>query len=271
MRIAIQGEQGSFHDQVAKQQFGDSVSIVPASTFSDVFRALDNDNADMAIVAVENSLYGSINEVLDLLESHPYPIVGEVFLRIEQQLISLPGTTPEQITKIYSHPVALAQCEAYLDAHFPAAQRIEYHDTAASVEYIKNNGDPTIAAIAGRTAAALHELPILAENIEDNKANFTRFLIITKQADPSLKTNKTSLVITTDHTPGALSRVLSTLAEYSVNVTKLQSRPIIGQPWKYRFYLDIEVSSDDLAQIITTIQKDGPTVTVLGSYIAASL
>ena len=271
MHVAIQGEKGSFHDQVAKQQFGNDVSIIPASTFSGVFNALDSDTADMAVVAVENSLYGSINEVLDLLEAHPYPIIGEVFLRIEQQLISLPGATAENITKIYSHPVALAQCEAYLDTHFPKAERIEYHDTAASVEFIKKLGDPTIAAIAGRTAATLHGLPILAENIEDNKANFTRFLIISKQADPSIETNKTSLLVTTDHTPGALSRVLFTLAENDVNLTKLQSRPIIGQPWKYRFYLDIEVSGKDLEEIISLIQKDGSSITVLGSYVAASL
>lgn len=271
MRVAIQGESGSFHHQVAQQLFDDA-SIVACETFGDVFGALNEHRAETAIVAVENSLYGSINEVLDLIEAHRYPIVGEVYLRIKQQLIALPGATEQTITKIYSHPVALAQCEQYLDVHFPKSQRIEYHDTAASVAYIKKLGDKTVAAIAGTAAAGLYNLPILAANIEDNKANFTRFLVLSldPRAQPQV-TTKASLVVTTGHQPGALAQVLTTFATTGANLTKLQSRPIIGQPWKYRFYIDVETDSATLEQTIATIKKDGATVTVLGTYVAASL
>lgn len=273
MRVAIQGEVGSFHYQVAQQLFGNDVSIVAAETFGDVFGSLNQHAAQTAIVAVENSLYGSINEVLDLIEAHRYPIVGEVYLRIEQQLIALSGaTTPESITRIYSHPVALAQCEQYLDNHYPSAQRIEYHDTAASVAYIKELNNPNFAAIASTAAAKHYNLPILASNIEDNKANFTRFLVISSDDNAQSKNiTKASLVLTTTHQPGALALALTEFAKNGANLTKLQSRPIIGQPWNYRFYVDVETDSKTLARIITTIEKDGSAVTVLGTYIASSL
>ena len=271
MHIAIQGQLGSFHHQVAKQWFGNDVQILPAETFSEVFGMLNRHETTLAIVAIENSLYGSINEVYDLIESHRYPIVGEVYLRIEQQLIALPGAKTTDITHIYSHPVALAQCENYLDAHFPNAERIEHHDTAGSVEFIKQSGDKSMAAIAGRVAAKTYNLPILTENIEDNKANVTRFMIIDTSGKKAPDTNKASLVIQTDHTPGSLARVLTTFADAGVNLTKLQSRPIIGKVWKYRFYVDVETSDDKLTALISEIQKNETAVTILGEYKAATL
>lgn len=271
MRIAIQGEQGSFHHQVAKTWFGNDVQILPAETFSDVFGILNRHETTKAIVAIENSLYGSINEVYDLIESHHYAIVGEVYLRIEQQLIALPGAKPTDITHIYSHPVALAQCENYLDVHFPNAERIEHHDTAGSVEFIKNTDDTSMAAIAGRVAADLYSLPILAENIEDNKANYTRFLVLDADPAPNTDTDKASLVVQTDHKPGALAKVLTTFADAGVNLTKLQSRPIIGKVWQYRFYIDVETSGDKLRALMREIEKNGTAVTVLGEYKSAEL
>lgn len=269
MRIAIQGEAGSFHHQVANDWFGETATIVPCESFNEVFGALARRDADMIVTAVENSLYGSINEVLDLIESYRFPIVGEVFLRVEQQLIALPGATPSDITKVYSHPVALAQCENFFETTLPGAERVEYHDTAASVELIKKLGDPHAAAIAGRGAAALYGLPILAENIEDNKANYTRFLVLSPKELPVKNANKASLVITTDHTPGALGRVLAAFSDRGANLTKLQSRPIVGQPWKYRFYLDVEIAPDPLAETLVQIQNDGADATILGRYPAA--
>jgi prephenate dehydratase len=271
MRVAIQGQLGSFHHQVAKQWFGDDVQILPAETFSEVFGLLNRQETTLAIVAIENTLYGSINEVYDLIESHRYPIIGEVYLPIEQQLIALPGAKTTDITHIYSHPVALAQCENYLDIHFPNAERIEHHDTAGSVEFVKNTNDKSMAAIAGRVAAETYDLPILAENIEDNKANVTRFMVINTHAPTVIDTNKASLVVQTNHTPGALAHVLATFANAGVNLTKLQSRPIIGKVWKYLFYIDVETSGEQLAALIKEIEKNETVVTVLGEYKAAVL
>jgi prephenate dehydratase len=271
MRVAIQGQLGSFHHQVAKTWFGDDVQILPAETFAEVFGMLNRHETTLALVAIENSLYGSINEVYDLVESHRYPIVGEIYLRIEQQLIALPGARTTDITHIYSHPVALAQCENYLDAHFPNAERIEHHDTAGSVEFVKNGGDKSMAAIAGRVAADTYSLPILCENIEDNKANFTRFLVIDVNAKTIANTNKASLVIQTDHKPGALANVLTAFADRGVNLSKLQSRPIIGKAWRYKFYIDVEAGGEQLKHLLDDIRANGTSVAVLGEYKANPL
>lgn len=269
MTVAIQGVSASFHHQAAQLWFGDSVSIIPCDSFGDVFGALNRHEASHAVIAVENSLYGSINEVLDLIEAHGYPIIGEISLKIEQQLIALPGATLSKITRVYSHPVALAQCQQFLDTHLPRAERIEYHDTAASVEYVKAQNYPSFAAIAGRVSASLHDLPILAENIEDNHANFTRFFVLSTADMPAKKITKASLVITTDHAPGALASILTKLAEKGANLTKLQSRPIIGQPWSYRFYIDIEADEATIKACVDLLKNTAATTTVLGYYEAA--
>lgn len=267
MRIAIQGEVGSFHHQATKLWFGNDVEILPAETFTEAFSLLDS-AADQALVAVENTLYGSINETLDLIEKHRYPVVGELFLHIRQQLIGLEGTDPASITHIYSHPVALVQCEQYLDAHFPTAERIEHHDTAGSVRFVKESNNPAFAAIAGTVAAETYDLPILAKDIQDNKENFTRFLVINPAGTVSVSPNKTSLILTTDHTPGALAHALSVFAKGGSNLTKLQSRPVIGDPWKYRFYVDVESAGSTLEGQVAQIRQQGCTVTILGQYQA---
>jgi len=264
MRIAIQGELGSFHHAVARQWFGETAPIVPADTFPAVFEHIASGNADVAVVAIENSLYGSINQVYDLIESYGYPIVGEVHLRVSQQLI---GLDPDaEITHIYSHPVALAQCEAYLDAHYPHAKRIEYHDTAAAVGYVKSTNNPHYAAIAGQQAATLHSVPVIASAIEDNTQNYTRFLVLDPNGTAPVNADRTSLVVTTNHTPGALARILTIIADAGINLSKLQSRPIIGQPWSYRFYLVLDVAGPLLEEALVSISPFTENVTVLGEY-----
>jgi prephenate dehydratase len=264
MRVAIQGVSGSFHHVAAQQWFGDDTIVVPADSFSEVFGILNRHDAEVAIVAIENSLYGSINQVYDLIESHRYPIVGEIHLPIHQQLIALPGHT--SITRIYSHPVALAQCEQYLDAHFPDAERIEYHDTAAAVELIKELDNPGYAAIAGTQAANVHSLPIVAGNIEDNPANFTRFLVINPHGGVPKEANRTSLVLRTNHTPGALAKVLSTFAAANINLAKLQSRPIVGSPWMYQFYLVVDAAGEQLKEALQNVEPLTTSLTILGQY-----
>lgn len=263
MRIAIQGDIASFHHVAATTWSGPDVAVLPCDSFDEVFGSLNRHDAEIGIVAIENSLYGGINHVYDLIESHRYPIVGEIHLQVHQQLI---GTPDQPITHIYSHPVALAQCREYLDAHYPDATRVEYHDTAAAVEYIKRQHQPGYAAIAGRQAAELHHMPVIAENIEDNPANFTRFLVIQPNGKVPAGADRTSLVITTDHTPGSLARILTAFADHHINLSKLQSRPIIGEPWRYRFYLVLDTAGDTLHTVLKQIEPLTDSLTVLGEY-----
>lgn len=264
MRIAIQGDAGSFHDEAAKLWTNNDVEIVPASSFPETFKAVENNQAEALIVAIENSLYGGINQVYDLIEEYGYPIIGEIHLPIHHQLIS--KGTADTITDIYSHPVALAQCETYLDTHFPHAERHEYHDTAAAVAHIKQLNNPATAAIASEVAAHMHTMPIVASNIEDNPANFTRFLVLQPDGAAPKDANRTSLVLTTGNTPGSLAQFLTIFAAKNINLSKLQSRPIVGTPWKYRFYLVVDVAGSELAAALDEISPLTSSLTVLGQY-----
>ena len=271
MNIALQGEAGSFHDEAAQRLFDGKGTILPCETFAEVFAALDRNVADKGLVAIENSLYGSINEVYDLIEAHDYTISAEIYLRIEQQLIGLPGAALDTITTVYSHPVALAQCESFLATALPQATAIHFPDTAGAVAHIKHIGDPRSAAIAGRAAARLHGLSVIDSDIEDNKANYTRFVAIGKQISACYDTNKASLVFATNHQPGSLARVLSLFAEAGVNLTKLQSRPIVGKVWKYRFYIDLEITHAQLHELLPQLENDLAYIKVLGEYRQAEL
>lgn len=274
MHIAIQGELGSFHHQAVTRYFSDVDTIIPCNTFADVFGALNRHDTETAIVAIENSLYGSINEVYDLIETHRYPIVGEIYLRIEQQLIGLPGAKIEDITTVYSHPVALAQCEQYLEARLPDAEKVAHHDTAAAVLFVKQQQHSDFAAIAGSSAATLHGLEVLDTNIEDNKANYTRFVVISRntRGAPVPKANKASLVVQTNHKPGSLAKILAMFADANINMTKLQSRPIVGKIWKYRFYIDVEIAGEPLHTLLNTIRhQTEASISVLGEYESDTL
>lgn len=263
MRIAIQGVRASFHDEAARQWFGDDIEIVPCDTFGEVFEAVNRHDADAAVVAIENSLYGGINQVYDLIESYRYPIIGEIHLAIHQQLIGTPGSV---ITHIYSHAVALAQCEAFLEVTYPDAERIEYHDTAAAVEFIKNHGDPHAAAIASSAAAESYDMSVICEDIEDNPANFTRFLVIKPDGAPPADANRASLVITTKNRPGSLAHVLTAFADKSVNLSKLLSRPIVGEPWKYRFYIVVDTAGSELHEALAAAKPHCTSQVILGEY-----
>lgn len=274
MTIAIQGQQASFHDSAAKQLYGSESGRVYAETFQDVFVALADGRAERGMCAIENSLYGSINEVYDLLLKNHCQIVGEVYLHIEQCLIGLPGARLEDITKVYSHPVALAQCEAYLDATLHQAEREEFHDTAGSVALVKQLADQTVTAIASREAAELHGLTVLAASIETNKQNFTRFIALAKEpATPPAASTKTSLILETDHQPGALYAALGAFAKRGINLSKLQSRPIIGKAWQYMFYVDVEAAADSpgCTEALAELAAQQCRVTLLGSYPAGQM
>lgn len=178
MRVAIQGVAGSFHDEAARRWFGDIITLVPAETFAAVFECLKNGTADYAVVATKNTTAGTIVESNQLLANTDFPVIGEIMLPIAQQLIALPGASLTDITAVYSHPVALPQCSTFLTTQLSGAKQVEYFDTAASVEFIKQQANLHFAAIASQRAAQLYNLPILASNIENDKANATSFVVL---------------------------------------------------------------------------------------------
>ena len=268
MRIAIQGQAGSFHEQAAKQWYGSDVTIVPCMTFGDVFQTYAHGEADAIVVAVENTIYGTINETYRHIELCGAPIVSEVTLAIQQMLITNPGTKLEDITAVYSHPVALSQCQHFLREHLPQAAQIEYFDTAGAVEFIKQQGSPHLAAIAGETAAQLYNVPILKRHIQDTQDNITRFLVL-DQTTTVTDANRATLVVTTAHQPGSLLEILRTFADQSINLTSLQSQPIVGQPWNYKFFMTVDTAGQPLHHAINKISSTGHKITLLGEYLAA--
>ncbi len=271
MKVAIQGQKGSFHDAATRRFFDENnTSIIPCDTFAGVFRALKADTAEVAVVAVENSLYGSIREVHDLLLAHHYPIVGEVILHIHQQLIGHPETKKQNIKEIISHPVALDQCRDYLEINFPEAELVEHHDTAGAVDFIKIHGLKNAAAIASEVAAELHGMSLIDKDIEDEKANFTRFVVLQKKSGKVPNADKASLVLVTPHQPGSLYDALGIFAKYKVNLTKLESRPIRGKIFHYQFFIDADANSDQLALVIEDLEAKDCKIVTLGHYKASS-
>lgn len=267
MNVAIQGQAGSFHEQAARIWYGDRITIIPCTTFTDVFLAYQEGSADAIITAVENTIYGSINDVYQLIEECEAPIIGEVKLPIDQMLIAHHDATISNITEIYSHPVALAQCRHWLQNHLPHAELIEYFDTAGAVEYIKSQNNPRIAAIASAQAALLYDMPILQRSVQDSGHNVTRFLVL-EPLDPPQAANRASLVVTTTHKPGALVEVLQVFANAGVNLAKLQSQPIVDVPWSYKFFMVVDCAGDPLHQLLTSIEASGHSITLLGEYVA---
>lgn len=266
--VAIQGQEGSFHAIAASQFLGDDVILLACETFAQTFQAVKVGRAGLAVVAIENSLFGSINEVYDLLLKHRFWISGEIYLRVEQCLLGLPGTILDAVQEVYSHPVALGQCEQFLDSTLPQAKRFEHHDTAGAAADIKKWDDPTKTAIASRSAAKIHGLEILAREIETHKQNYTRFVALSTAQVIRPEANKTSLILEVDEKAGALHAALGTFAKRDINLTKLQSRPIIGKAWHYIFYVDVDygLESSAMQSALTELQDQNCEITILGSY-----
>lgn len=268
MNIAIQGQEGSFHEMAARQWYGSAAEIIPCATFAQVFESYESGEADAIVTAVENSMYGSINDVYQLIEYCSAPIIGEVKLSIDQMLIGQPGAPIANLQQIYSHPVALAQCRETLHRLAPHAELIEYFDTAGAAEYVSELGESTVAAVASEQAARLYGLAILHRSVQDNNHNITRFLVLEdRDTDPAA--NRSSLVVTTSHQPGALVEVLQVFARAGINLAKLQSQPIVGEPWKYKFFIVVDCASVQLRQLVDEIEQSDHQVSLLGEYPAA--
>jgi prephenate dehydratase len=272
MKVAIQGQVGSYHHVAAQKFYGNDTTIVPCVSFREVFEMLASGHVDTAIVALENSLYGSLNETYDYLLDFKPTIIGEVYLHIQFNLFAVPGTNIEQITDVYSHPAALGECKEYLHDHLPWARTNEYHDTAAAAEYIAQEKNSSKAAIASKAAGELHDLEPIAEEIDDNKHNYTRFAVLSMQQKTIMDANKTSIILHTAHKPGALYAVLGIFKKHNANLTKIESRPLAGRDWNYVFYLDFECADSDVRRaIIEELHTQDQSCTILGSYLSGEM
>ena len=241
-RIAIQGGIGSYHEIAAKTYFSEeTVEIMPCETFKELFKAIDDDEELLGIIAIENTIAGSLLQNHNMLRESGCLIIGEYKLRISHQFAVLPGQKIEDITEVHSHPIALMQCEDFLEEHRHLLA-VESDDTATSAKEIAENKIKGRAAICSEAAAEEYGLEILAKSIETNKRNFTRFLIIAKpelayRMNRGMELNKSTIVFTLPHEEGSLSKVLTILSFYHINLTKIQSLPIIGREWEYQFYV----------------------------------
>ena len=268
--VAFQGENGAYSQEAARQFFGTQVETLPCRSFEDVFRAVEGRAADYGILPIENSMAGSINKAYDLLLDYDLKIWGEVLLRIRHCLLANPGAKLEDIRQVRSHPQALAQCERFLLEH--GMEAIPAYDTAGSAKELAASPQEGVAAIASELAAQVYDLEILAANIEDSPNNYTRFFVLSQDDPPKGERNKTSLVFSTRHVPGALHACLGEFAEQGINLTKLESRPRRDKPWHYVFYLDFEGHWQDpkCEKALLGLLRKASFVKILGSYPAAS-
>lgn len=269
MRVAFQGERGAYSEAAAMAHFG-AIVPVPCRTLVEVFDTVERGEAGRGMVPVENSQAGSINETYDLLARRALHIVGEHNQRIEHCLLALPGETLESVRTVLSHPQALAQCEAFLTRR--RWDTVPVYDTAGSAKIVATDRRPGVAAIAGRHAAEIYGLVVLAENIETSPVNFTRFLALAQTPAPRAARAKTSIVFTTANVPGALYRALGAFATRGINLTKLESRPRRDRPWEYMFYVDFEThhESPEGKEALADLAGVTAFLRVLGSYPRAS-
>jgi len=269
-KIAIQGGYGAFHEIAALNYFKDEeIEIVPSNTFKDLFKSLKLAKADYGIMAIENSLAGSILPNYNLLRESNMKIIGEIYLRIRQNLVALPGQTIEDIREVYSHPMAILQCQLFFDK-YPHIRLVDSIDTALSAKDIQKHNRMGVGAIASSLAAVKYGLEIMSEGIETNKMNYTRFLILKDRNGDNQRdnrANKASIHFALAHKIGSLSKILSILSFYDINLTKIQSLPIIGQDWEYQFYLDIMWEDNKrYHQALEAIKPFTSDLGVLGEY-----
>ncbi len=267
MKVAIQGETGCFHEVAARHFFNHTaVDILPCSSFDLTIGAVSNGLADFAIMAIENARSGSILYNYNLIRESGMKVVGEINLRIKQNLMALPGQTIADIRQIRSHPIALAQCMNFLN-NYPEITLVETDDTAGSARIISENKLKKIATIASLNAADIYGLEILAEGIETYKKNYTKFLIVGSEEKVNPKGNKVSICFATGHKPGSLATVLVRLAEMNINLSKIQSVPRLNGDWEYMFYLDLELPhGSDIETITSVLEKHTSNLEVLGIY-----
>jgi len=273
--IAFQGERGAFSEEAARKLLGPAIEVLPCPRFEDVFRSLEQGDAQGAVIPIENTLAGSVHENYDHLQHYEFPIVAETSVRIVHNLMALPGVPFSRIRRVYSHPVALNQCLDFF-AHHPRLEKVPHYDTAGSAKTITEQGLRDTAAIASAVAAEIYGAHILRRSIEDDRRNFTRFFLLrtleyARRYPPVIPTGvqwKTSLVFSTRNIPGALFRCLSAFALRDLNLTKIESRPLRGKPWEYLFYLDFlgQLDSAPVRNALGHLGELADVLKVLGCY-----
>lgn len=274
-KVAIQGGLGAYHGIAAERFFKDEeVQILPCITFRDIFKEIKKDPNVIGIMAIENTIAGSLLPNYELLKEHKLPVAGEYKLRISHCLAALPGQTIHDIKEVQSHPIALMQCGDFLDT-IPGVKVVEHEDTALAAHDISQNQAKGVAAICSARAAEIYGLNVLASGIETNKRNFTRFLIfgnqwVVDEIKQNEIINKASIVFTLPHAEGSLSKVLSVFSFYDINLTKIQSLPIIGSEWEYQFYVDFKFSDHErYKQALVAIKPLIKEFKSLGEYAEA--
>lgn len=271
IKIAIQGEPGSFSHEAATRlaaEMREEARIVPFSLSAEAFGALSRCEVDAAVIPIENSLAGSVTEHFDLMLNHDVRIVRETLLRIRHNLIAISGASLNQIDRVFSHPVALAQCRRFLSEH-PKMESFAFYDTAGSVKQLVELRDRHAGAIASAEAASYYGAQILVAGIEDNPENYTRFFFLKRSADALSNpyANKLSLAFTVENRVGTLVAALSELAKEGTNLTKIESRPVHGRPWEYVFYVDCQLHSpEDGERAVKALRSHCSMVKELGRY-----
>jgi len=267
LKVGFQGESGSYSEASARIQYPDpNYSFVPFRSFRELFEGVESSNVDLAVVPIENSTEGSVNETYDLLVEKPLYVIGEIYQKIHHCLIINKNSSPDEISVIYSHPQALAQCRKYIQNR--RLESIPMYDTAGSVKFIKETRNASAAAIASKHAAQIYDMKVVEEDIEDNSNNFTRFLIISKRYDSNTDDNKISVIFSISHTPGSLYSILQEFALRNINLTKIESRPTKNIPWEYYFFVDLEgnINDDKVSASLSAVKTATIFFKLLGSY-----
>jgi len=267
-KVSIQGIKGSFHEDAARRYFSDEIEVVECKSFRKVCELIDQDKVDYAVLAIENSIAGSILQNYSLIRDYHLRIIGEIYIHIQMNLMVLPGVRKKDIKEIYSHPVSFLQCAEYLEKYFPNVETKELGDNAAVAKLIAKEKITYAAAISNLRSAQLYGLEVIDKGIESNKKNYTRFLILAKHANAAETPNKASLCFEVGHFHGALAKVLNTFAEHEINLTKIQSLPIIGKPNEYSFHVDVEWDSiENYEKAIHMVLKNVSSMAILGEYM----
>ena len=266
-RVSIQGYKGCFHEQAARLFYGQDIDIVECDTFEDLFRV----NADAMVMAIENTVSGGLLHNFELLRAQKVPVKGEVYIRIGQNLMALPGQSLKDIKEVRTHYMAINQTRPWFEQNAPWIKLTESEDTAKSAALLAQSGEKGVGAVAGELAASLYGLEILAPGIETNKQNFTRFLIMDNALEVPLdQIDKALLCFTLPHKPGSLAQILTILSFYDMNLTRIQSLPIPGREWQYFFYADIKFDNyQRYSQALQAVRPLIEDLQILGEYKSA--
>lgn len=266
MKVAFQGERGAYSEMAALQHFGPSIELIPCKTLSDVFETIENGKTDHAVVPIENSIEGSVNETYDLLINTKKMVCNEIYFRVVHCLISYRDSDLGKVKAVYSHPQALGQCRNFLQKHEMTS--IPFYDTAGSVKMLKEFPIDNAGAIASERAAATYDMKIIEKGIEDSKNNYTRFIVLADKDSEPTGNDKTLAIFITKHVPGSLYKVIGEFASRDINLTMIVSRPTKEKQWEYNFYIDFEGHRKDqkVKECLEHLKDNTEFLKVLGSY-----